>query len=45
MIAIFLHTVIEGKQGHTPCRMHSLQQSLFLCLEFHGDHKSVTRLR
>ena len=35
-----------GKQGNAPCRILSLQQSLFLVsVEFHGDHKTVRKLR
>ena len=26
-----LRPVVGGKQGHVPCKIHSLQQSLFLC--------------
>ena len=26
-----LRTVVGGKQGHAPCQIRTLQQSLFLC--------------
>ena len=41
-----LNTVVRGKEGHAACKIPSLQQSLFLVsVEFHGDHKTVTKLR
>ena len=41
-----LMTVAGGKQGHAPCRMLPLQQILFfVSLKFHGDHKTVTKMR
>ena len=30
-ITTFLTTVIDGRQGHAPCNIHLLLQSLFLC--------------
>ena len=39
-------TVVGGKQGHAPCRILSLRQNLFcMSIEFHGNHKTVTKLR
>ena len=39
-------TVVGGKQGHAPCKILSLQQSLFyVSVKFHGDHKTVIKLR
>ena len=39
-------TVVVGKQWHAPCKILLLQQRLFLVsIEFHGDHKTVTRMR
>ena len=39
-------TVVGGKQEHAPCKVHSLQQSLFIVsAEFHGGHKTVIKLR
>ena len=36
-----LKTVVGGKQGHVPCKIFMLQQSLFLVsVEFNGDHKT-----
>ena len=35
-----LKPVVGGKQGHAPCRM----QPLFVSVEFHGDHETVTEL-
>ena len=40
-----LITVVGGKQGHASCGILSLQQSLFLSVKFHGDHRTVTKLR
>ena len=37
-------TTVCGKQGHAPCKILSLQQSLFMPLECHGDHESVMKL-
>ena len=38
--------VFGGKQGYSPCKMLLLQQGLsFGSAEFHGDHKTVTKLR
>ena len=30
-ITICTKTVVEGKQGHAPCKIHLLQQCLLLC--------------
>ena len=38
-------TMIGGKQGHAPCKILSLQQSLFLLDKFHADYKTVTKIR
>ena len=39
-------TVAGGKQGHAACKILSLQQSLFyVSVEFHGDHKTVTKIK
>ena len=41
-----LKTAVGCKQGHAPCKIFSLQQNLFVVsVEFHGDHKTVTKLR
>ena len=37
-----LKTVLGGNQGHAPCKILSLQQSLFfVSVEFNGDHKTA----
>ena len=40
-------TVVVGKQGHAPCKILLLPQSLFfMSVESHGDHhKTVIKLR
>ena len=38
-------TVVGGRQGNAPCKSLLLQPSLFVSVEFHGDHKTVTKLR
>ena len=40
-----LQTVFVGRQGYSPCNILSLHQNLFVSDEFHGDHKTVTKLR
>ena len=46
MTTTCLKTVVGGKQGHAPCKILSLQQStFFVSVEFHGDHKAVTKMR
>ena len=38
--------VVEGKYGHALCRMLFLQLiPFFVSVQFHGDHKIVTKLR
>ena len=45
-ITTCLRTVVEGKQGHVPCKILLLHQSLFfVSVEFHGDHSIVIKLR
>ena len=37
--------MVGGKQGHVPCEILSLQQSLlFRSVDYYGDHKAVTKL-
>ena len=40
-----LRVVVGGKQEYAPCKILSLQQSLFVSLDFHGDNESVISLR
>ena len=38
-------TVVGGKQGHAPCKISLLQESLFLAsVEFYGGHKTEVNL-
>ena len=36
--------VVVNKQGHTPCKIHMLQQSPS-SVEFHGDHETAIKWR
>ena len=33
-----------GKRGHATCKALLIQQNLFLSVEFHGGHMTVTKL-
>ena len=40
------HDVAFLPGGNAPCKILSLEQSFFYTsVEFHGDHKTVTKLR
>ena len=40
-----LRTVAGGKQGHVPCEIFSLQQSLlFVLVEFNVDHTAYSKM-
>ena len=44
--AMCLRSVVGGKQRHAPCVALSLHQIIFFVSdEFHGNHKTITRLR
>ena len=38
-------TVVGAKQGNAPCKIFLHQQLIFVLVEFHGDHKTVSMLR
>ena len=38
-----LISVVVTTQGYAPCKTPSLQQIIFMSVEFHGHHKTVTR--
>ena len=37
--------VVGGRQGHAPCNILLLKQSLFVSVEFNVYHKTVTQMR
>ena len=40
-----VRTVVGGKNGHAPCKNVVLADPLFVSVEFHANHKTVTKLR
>ena len=42
---MYLKTVVSGRHVHAPCKILSLQQSLFLCLLNFMDNIRLTKMK
>ena len=42
---ICVKTNFWGKRGYAHCKMLLLQENVYVSVQFHGEHKTITKLR